>query len=86
MGTEYKMSPDYSAAKKEKLDYTSEASRTGFMMRKYFEESTPINDVQSANGLTRLFVMPKCCWAIWNAWLKIIKRSLKEYWTRLSMQ
>ena len=22
------------------------------MMRKYFEESTPINDVQSANGLT----------------------------------
>ena len=23
MGTEYKMSPDYSAAKKEKLDYTS---------------------------------------------------------------
>ena len=52
MGTEYKMSPDYSAAKKEKLDYTSEASRTGFMMRKYFEESTPINDVQSANGLT----------------------------------
>ena len=46
MGTEYKMSPDYSAAKKEKLDYTSEASRTGFMMRKYFEESTPINDVQ----------------------------------------
>lgn len=27
MGTEYKMSPDYSAAKKEKLDYTSEASQ-----------------------------------------------------------
>lgn len=52
MGTVYKMSPDNSAAKKEKLDYTSEASRTGYMMRKYFDESTPINDVQSANGLT----------------------------------
>lgn len=51
MGTTYKIGPDYSAANKERLDYSSEASRTGFMMRKYFEESSPINDIKNADGV-----------------------------------
>ena len=51
MGKEYRMSPDYDASKKERVDYTSEASRTGFMMRKYFIESSPINDLTSYSAL-----------------------------------
>ena len=34
MGTTYRMSPDYEASAKERLDYSSEASKTGFMWRK----------------------------------------------------
>lgn len=52
MGTEYVISPDGNAANKEKLDYATEASKTGFMMRKYFDESSKISDLQSADGLT----------------------------------
>ena len=52
MGEEYRMSPDYEASRKEKLDYTSEASRTGYMMRKYFDESTPIENIKSYSALT----------------------------------
>lgn len=51
MGTEYRMSPDYDAGKKERLDYSSEASRTGFMWRKYFDEN-PINNLQSYSAVT----------------------------------
>ncbi len=51
MGSTYRISPDYSDAKKERLDYSSEASRTGFMMRKYFDESKPIANIQDADGL-----------------------------------
>ena len=51
MGTEYRMSPDYDAAKKERIDYSSEASKTGFMWRKYFDEN-PIADLQSFSGVT----------------------------------
>ena len=51
MGTEYRMHPDYEASKKERLDYSSEASRTGFMWRKYFDEN-PINDLQSYSAVT----------------------------------
>lgn len=51
MGTEYRMSPDYEAAKKERLDYSSEVSRTGFMWRKYFNEE-PINNIQSYSTVT----------------------------------
>ena len=51
MGTEYRMSPDYEASKKERLDYSSEASKTGFMWRKYFDEN-PINDLNSYSAVT----------------------------------
>ena len=51
MGTEYRMSPDYEASKKERIDYSSEASKTGFMWRKYFDEN-PIADLQSFSGVT----------------------------------
>lgn len=51
MGTEYRMHPDYEASKKERLDYSSEASKTGFMWRKYFDENT-INDLQSYSAVT----------------------------------
>lgn len=51
MGTLYRMSPDYEASKKERLDYSSEASRTGFMWRKYFDENK-INDMQSYSAVT----------------------------------
>ena len=50
-GTEYRMSPDYEASKKERVDYTSEASRTGFMMRKYFSETTPPKDLMSYSAV-----------------------------------
>lgn len=50
-GTEYRMSPDYEAGKKERLDYSSEASRTGYMWRKYFTED-PINDLSSYSAVT----------------------------------
>ena len=50
MGTEYRMSPDYEASKKECIDYASEASRTGFMWRKYFDEN-PIADLQSYSAV-----------------------------------
>ncbi|ERI88728.1 SusD family protein [Bacteroides pyogenes F0041] len=49
-GTEYKISPDYEAAKKERLDYSSEASRTGFLMRKYIDEASSMKSLQDANG------------------------------------
>lgn len=45
-GTEYRMSPDYSASLKERIDYSSEASKTGFMWRKFYDES-PIADISS---------------------------------------
>lgn len=45
-GTEYRMSPDYSASVKERLDYSSEASKTGFMWRKFYDEN-PISDINS---------------------------------------
>ena len=51
MGTEYRMSPDYEASKKERLDYSSEVSKTGFMWRKYFDEN-PINDLNSYSAVT----------------------------------
>ena len=51
MGTEYRMSPDYEASKKERLDYSSEVSKTGFMWRKYFDEN-PINDLNSYRAVT----------------------------------
>lgn len=51
MGTEYRMSPDYDAAAKERLDYSSEVSKTGFMWRKYYDEN-PINDITSYSAVT----------------------------------
>ncbi len=51
-GTAYNFGPDRDAALKEKLDYTSEASRTGYMMRKYFSETDPINDIASYSAVT----------------------------------
>lgn len=45
-GTEYRMSPDYSAALKERIDYSSEASKTGFMWRKFYDDN-PINELSS---------------------------------------
>lgn len=51
MGTKYVMTPDGDATKKEKLDYATEASKTGFMMRKYFD-GNPISDPKDADGLT----------------------------------
>lgn len=51
MGTEYRMSPDYDAALKERIDYSSEASKTGYMWRKYFDEN-PINDIASYSAVT----------------------------------
>ncbi len=50
-GSEYRLSPDYEAGKKERLDYSSEASRTGFMWRKYYTED-PINDLTSYSAVT----------------------------------
>ena len=50
MGSEYRISPDY--AGKENLGYKEEASRTGYMMRKYFEESTPIDNLMSYSAVT----------------------------------
>lgn len=51
MGTEYRMSPDYEASQKERLDYSSEASKTGFMWRKYFDENA-ISNLQSYSAVT----------------------------------
>lgn len=51
MGSEYRISPDYEAAKKERLDYSSEASKTGYMWRKYYNEN-PINNLQSYSAVT----------------------------------
>lgn len=48
-GTEYKISPDYT--NKERLDYGTEASRTGFMWRKYFNEE-PVTNISSNNMVT----------------------------------
>ncbi|WP_289738935.1 RagB/SusD family nutrient uptake outer membrane protein [Paramuribaculum intestinale] len=45
-GTEYRMSPDYPASLKERIDYSSEASKTGFMWRKFYDDSD-INDLTS---------------------------------------
>lgn len=50
MGTTYVLSPDLSG--KQNLGYSEEASRTGFMMRKYFEESQPIENLQSYGAVT----------------------------------
>lgn len=50
-GTEYRLSPDYQVSKKERLDYSSEASRTGFMWRKYFDENK-IEDISSYSVVT----------------------------------
>ena len=49
MGTEYKISPDFVG--KENLGYKEEASRTGYMMRKYFDESG-IDNIRSYGGIT----------------------------------
>lgn len=51
MGTEYRMHPDYDASAKERVDYSSEASKTGYMWRKYFDENT-INDLTSYSAVT----------------------------------
>ncbi len=51
MGSEYRMHPDYDASNKERVDYSSEASKTGFMWRKYYDEN-PINDLQSYSAVT----------------------------------
>lgn len=48
-GTEYKIGPDYQ--NKERLDYGTEASRTGFMWRKYFNEE-PVTNISSNNMVT----------------------------------
>lgn len=48
-GTEYKISPD--GQNKERLDYGTEASRTGFMWRKYFNEE-PVTNISSNNMVT----------------------------------
>ena len=45
------MSPDYDASQKERLDYSSEASKTGFMWRKYFDENA-ISNLQSYSAVT----------------------------------
>lgn len=50
MGTTYILSPDLTG--KQNLGYSEEASRTGFMMRKYFEESQPIDNLQSYSAVT----------------------------------
>ena len=50
MGTTYVLSPDLNG--KQNLGYSEEASRTGFMMRKYFEESQPIENLQSYGAVT----------------------------------
>lgn len=50
-GSVYRCSPDFDAAKKERLDYSSEASRTGFMWRKYFDENA-IGDITSYSAVT----------------------------------
>jgi len=51
MGTEYRMSPDYEASMKERIDYSSEASKTGFLWRKYFNEAA-IGNLQSYSAVT----------------------------------
>ena len=50
-GAEYRISPDYDASKKERVDYSSEATKTGFIWRKYFNEA-PINDIKSYSVVT----------------------------------
>lgn len=50
MGTEYKIDPDYEGT--ENLGYKAEASRTGYMMRKYFEESSTIDNLMSYSAVT----------------------------------
>ena len=50
-GTVYRSSPDYQASLKQRLDYSSEASKTGFMWRKYFDEN-PIEDITSYSAVT----------------------------------
>ena len=50
-GSEYRISPDYDAATKECLDYSSETSKTGFMWRKYFNKA-PITDITSYSAVT----------------------------------
>lgn len=50
-GTEYRMSPDYEASEKERIDYSSEASKTGFLWRKYFDEN-PISNLRSYSAVT----------------------------------
>ena len=50
-GEEYRINPDYDAGKKERLDYSSEVSKTGFIWRKYFNEA-PINNPKSYSVVT----------------------------------
>lgn len=50
MGTEYVLSPDLPG--KQNLGYKEEASRTGYMIRKYFEESAPIENLMSYSAVT----------------------------------
>ena len=50
-GTTYIISPDSSAAKKQRLDYATEASKTGFLWRKYFNEER-IEDITSYSAVT----------------------------------
>lgn len=45
MGTEYIIGPDLQG--KQNLGYKEETSRTGYMMRKYFEETTTISNLRS---------------------------------------
>ena len=50
MGTVYRISPDYTG--KENLGYKEEASRTGYMLRKYFEEPGPVENLMSYSAVT----------------------------------
>lgn len=50
MGTEYIIGPDYQG--KQRLGYKQEASRTGYMMRKYFEEASSISNLRSYSAVT----------------------------------
>ena len=50
-GAIYHSSPDDEASLKQRLDYSSEASRTGFMWRKYFDEN-PIENITSYSAVT----------------------------------
>ena len=51
-GTVYNFGPDGDDSKKEQLNYSAEASKSGYMMRKYFIETEPINNIASYSAVT----------------------------------